>query len=116
MTPDSDGDGEAAVDPDVSFRERRGRAAPSVSNARPDAGGLDAAEADEVLLRTFWGCVIAVNVAMAAIPLGLLLIHFRGDWDLGGLAIAVGAVAAVAAVRFYLIFRADRREDEGAVS
>ena len=67
------------------------------------------ADADRVLLRTFWGSVLSLNVAMAAVPLGLLLVYFRGDWELGGLAVAVGCVAAAATVRFYRRFRADRR-------
>ena len=111
MTPGSE---DAGRTPELVEIERPGPEPPSVD----DPGGAVDLEADddvdEVLLRTFWGAVIAINVAMAAIPLGLLLIYFRGDRVLGGLALAVGAVAAGAAVRCYRTFRTDRREGEAA--
>jgi hypothetical protein len=92
--------------------ERPGPDPPTVGEPPADsvAVDVDTDDVDEVVLRTFWGAVIAVNVAMAAIPLGLLFIYVRGDWELGGLALAVGAVAAVGAVRFYRLFRADRSD------
>ena len=95
-------------DADADFREfdhrSLGPETPSI-----DVPTDDDADADKVLLRTFWGSVFSLNVAMTAIPLGLLLVYFRGDWELGGLAVAVGCVAAAATVRFYRRFRADRR-------
>lgn len=117
--PPADGD-HAAPEPTTGTRsppEPSGADGAPRSDPASDGVDIDTAEVDPVLFRTFWGSVIAVNVAMAAIPLGILLIHFRGAWDLGALAIAVGAVAGAGAVRFYLTFRADRREDgeaEGA--
>jgi len=99
VAPVSDGD-DAASDPNAPASERRCDAPPVEADA--------AADVDTVVFRTFWGAVLSINVAMAAISIGLLVIYFRGDWDLGGLALAVGAVAAVAAVRFHRIFRADR--------
>ena len=111
MTPGSE---DAGRTPDLVEIERPGPEPPSVD----DPGGAVNLEADddvdEVLLRTFWGAVIAINVAMAAIPLGLLLIYFRGDQVLGGLALAVGVVAAGAAVHCYRTFRTDRRDGEAA--
>jgi hypothetical protein len=86
-----------------------GPATPSVAGPTDDVDVEIDADADKVLLRTFWGSVLSLNVAMAAVPLGLLLVYFRGDWELGGLAVAVGCVAAAATVRFYRRFRADRR-------
>jgi hypothetical protein len=103
VAPVSDGD-DAASDPNAATSERR----PSAPPVEPGAADVETDDVDPVVFRTFWGSVLAVNVAMAAVPIGLLVIYFRGDWELGGLAIAVGAVAAVAAVRFYRIFRADR--------
>jgi len=82
---------------------------PSVDGRTDDVDVEIDADADKVLLRTFWGSVLSLNVAMTAVPLGLLLVYFRGDWELGGLAVAVGCVAAAATVRFYRRFRADRR-------
>jgi hypothetical protein len=103
VAPVSDGD-EAASDPNAPASERRCDASP----VETDAAAGATADVDPVVFRTFWGAVLSINVAMAAISIGLLVIYFRGDWDLGGLALAVGAVAAVAAVRFHRIFRADR--------
>lgn len=110
MDPSPDRD-DTAHEPDEFDPSSLGPDAPTVDESSGEGVEIDSDEVDEVVLRTFWGSVIALNVAMAAIPLGLLLIYFRGDWELGGLAIAIGCVAAVATVRFYRIFKADRRED-----
>ena len=111
MLPGSDDAGRTSEPVEI---ERPGPDPPSVDDPR-EAVDLEADDdVDELLLRTFWGAVIAVDVAMAAIPLGLLLIYFRGDRVLGGLALAVGFVAAGAAVRCYRTFRTDRREGEAA--
>lgn len=106
MDPRSDGDS-PSNEPDEFDPGSLGPEIPSVDVPTGESVEIDG-DADEVLLRTFWGSVIALNVAMAAVPLGLMLIYFRGDWELGGLAIAVGCVAGVAAARFYYIFRTDR--------
>ena len=112
MLPGSD---DAGRTPEPVEIERPGPAPPSVGDDPAEAVELEADDAvDEVLHRTFWGAVIAIDVAMAAIPLGLLLIYARDDRALGGLALAVGAVAAGAAVRCYRTFRADRRNGEAA--
>ena len=92
MLPGSDDAGRTSEPVEI---ERPGPEPPSVGDDPVKAVNLEADDdVDEVLLRTFWGAVIAIDVAMAAIPLGLLLIYFRGDWELGGLALAVGFVAA----------------------
>ena len=112
MTPGSE---DAGRTPDLVEIERPGPEPPSVGGDPGRAVDPEADDdVDEVLLRTFWGAVIAIDVAMAAIPLGLLLIYVRGDWELGSLALAVGFVAAGAAVRCYRTFRADRRDGEAA--
>ncbi len=106
-----DSDAPAPGEPDL---QRPGPETPSVDRPTDDDVDVDVGaggDADKLLLRTFWGSVLSLNVAMAAVPLGLMLVYFRGDWELGGLAIAVGCVAAVATVRFYRTFRADRRGD-----
>ena len=82
MTPGSE---DAGRPPDLVEIERPGPEPPSVGDDPGEAVDLEADDdVDEVLLRTFWGAVIAINVAMAAIPLGLLLIYFRGDRVLDG--------------------------------
>ena len=104
-----------AGDDDTDFREfdhrSLGPETPGVDTDGGDTVEIDG-DVDEVLLRTFWGAVISLNVAMAAVPLGLMLIYFRGDWELGGLAVAVGLVAGAATYRFYHVFRKDRRSGE----
>jgi len=110
VTPSSDG-------PDAAPGTRSsstptGSDRPSKRDAGSDGVDIDTDAVDPVLFRTFWGSVIAVNVAMAAVPLGVLLITLRGDWGLGGLLIAIGGVAAAGTVRFYLTFRADRRDGD----
>ena len=107
MTVDPLGDDDGSGDPDESDPGM-----PSVGT--DDGGGVEIdSDADEGILRTFYGAVISLNVAMAAVPLGLMLIHFRGDWELGGLAVVVGLVAGVATYRFYYVFRRGRRSGEG---
>jgi len=110
VAPFSDG-GDAPNEPEEFDPESLGPETPAVDGPTEDSLEIDD-DVDEVLLRTFWGSVISLNVALAAVPLGLMLIYFRGNWELGGLAIAVGAVGAIATFRFYSIFRADRRDDE----
>ena len=119
------GDDDGSGDPDESDPDSPDPGTPSVGTDGGDADKIDsdaneinsdAVEIDsddEGVLRTFYGAVISLNVAMAAVPLGLMLIHFRGDWELGGLAVLVGLVAALATYRFYYVFRRGRRSGEG---
>ena len=113
MLPGSD---DAGRTPEPVEIERPGPEPPSVGDDPMGAVDLEADDdVDEVLFRTFWGAVIAIDVAMAAIPLGLLLIYVRGERVLGGLVLAVGTVAAGAAVHCYRTFRTDRRDGEAAL-
>ena len=105
------GDDDGSGDPDESDPDSPDPGTPSVGTDGGDADEIDSD--DEGVLRTFYGAVISLNVAMAAVPLGLMLIHFRGDWELGGLAVLVGLVAALATYRFYYVFRRGRRSGEG---
>ena len=106
------GDDDSSGDPDESDPDSPDPGTPSVGTDGGDADEIDS-DADEGVLRTFYGAVISLNVAMAAVPLGLMLIHFRGDWEIGGLAVLVGLVAALATYRFYYVFRRGRRSGEG---
>ena len=112
VTVDPLGDDDGSGDPDESDPDSPDPGTPSVRTDGSDAIEVDS-DADEGVLRTFYGAVISLNVAMAAVPLGLMLIHFRGDWELGGLAVLVGLVAALATYRFYYVFRRGRRSGEG---
>ena len=116
------GDNDGSGDPDESDPDSPDPGTPSVGTDGGDADEIDSdggdavevnSDDDEGVLRTFYGAVISLNVAMAAVPLGLMLIHFRGDWELGGLAVLVGLVAALATYRFYYVFRRGRRSGEG---
>ena len=106
------GDDDGSGDPDESDPDSPDPGTPSVGTDGGDAVEIDSDD-DEGVLRTFYGAVISLNVAMAAVPLGLMLIHFRGDWELGGLAVLVGLVAALATYWFYYVFRRGRRSGEG---
>ena len=105
------GDDDGSGDPDESDSDSPDPGMPSVGTDGGDAVEIDSD--DEGVLRTFYGAVISLNVAMAAVPLGLMLLHFRGNWELGGLAVLVGLVAALATYRFYYVFRRGRRSGEG---
>lgn len=70
------------------------------------------ADVDEALFRAFWGAAIFLNIAVAAIAIGMLLVYFRGDWTRGGGAILVGLVAAAFTARFYLDYRPDEESEE----
>jgi len=67
-------------------------------------------EVDDDLFRAFWGAAVFLNVAVAALAVGLMLVYFRGDWGRGGPAIVVGAIAALFTARFYVGYRRDRSE------
>jgi len=112
VDPFGDGDG-PADEPGEFDPESLGPEAPSVDVDEGDAVEIDG-DADKVVLRTFWGAVLSLNVALAAVPLGAMVIYFRGDWELGGLAVLVGLVAFVATGRFYYVFKQDRTEGEAA--
>lgn len=60
------------------------------------------ADIDDEVFKAFWGSVVFLNVALAALSIGTMLVYFRGDWAMGGPALLIGAVAAVFTVRFYL--------------
>ena len=70
-----------------------------------------AAEVDDELFRAFWGAAVFLNVAVAALALGAMLIYFRGDWEAGGAALLVGAVAAFFTARYYLGYTRDDGEE-----
>lgn len=60
--------------------------------------------------RTFWSLVGAINVALLAGSLGIMLIGFRGEWLTGGALVAGGLVALGWSVYRYRAFK--RREGE----
>lgn len=58
---------------------------PSVSV--PDTSDVDVPPA---MARMFWRVVIAVNIGVLAVSLGLMVGYFRGQWRLGGAAVVLG--------------------------
>lgn len=59
------------------------------------------ADVPDELFRAFWASVLFLNVAMAALAIGLMLIYFQGDYGNGLPALLVGGVAAFGAGRYY---------------
>jgi hypothetical protein len=53
----------------------------------PDTSDVDV---PPEVARMFWRVVIAANIGVLAMSLGLMVIYFRGQWRLGGSAIALG--------------------------
>ena len=81
--------------------------APSVDV--PDASDASEYDVDDDLFKAFWACVVMLNVAMVGLSLGAMFLYFRGNVRLGGGAMAVGALAAVFAYRYYAGYRRDRQ-------
>lgn len=80
------------------------------------AGGtrnsLSAAEdVPEGLFQAFWASVLLLNVALAALAIGAMLIYFQGAYETGTLAVAVGAVAALGTLRYYWAVKTGRYGD-----
>lgn len=58
-------------------------------------------EVSDELFRAFWASVLLLNVAIAALAIGALLIYFRGDYSQGGPALLIGGIAAISTARYY---------------
>lgn len=67
---------------------------PSVETPDLDPGSEGAGvEVDAEVARRFWAAVVYANVALGGISIGLLLVWFRGQVTVGGVAVAVGLFA-----------------------
>ncbi|ERG88144.1 MAG: hypothetical protein J07HX5_00287 [halophilic archaeon J07HX5] len=81
---------------------------------RPDEqASSDAAEA--AVKSAFWRLVLALDLGLAAFPLGTMLIWFRGDWSLGGPLVAAGVVVLGYAGYRYTTLRRRLNADESDV-
>jgi hypothetical protein len=114
LLPAVDPFGESGPDEPEEFDpDSLGPETPEAPDVEPDLeetlGSID--EMDDELVTAFWGAAVFLNVALAAVSLGLMLLYFRGDWRNGGGALLVGVVAAVFAARYYLGYT--RGDDEG---
>lgn len=68
------------------------------------------ADMEEGVFRAFWGAVVFLNTALAALSIGAMLVYFRGDWAMGGPALLIGTIAAGFTIRFYLQGKRKLRE------
>ncbi|SFR47401.1 DUF7322 domain-containing protein [Halogeometricum limi] len=71
----------------------------------PSSEPTEVTDVDEELQRAFWATVVLVNVAVAGISLGAMLLYFRGQLLVGGGAMLVGALAFARAYYFYREFQ-----------
>ena len=86
---------------------------PEAPDVEPDLEeSVDLENVDDDLMTAFWGAAVFLNVAVAALSIGAMLVYFRGDWTNGGGALVVGAIAAVFAARYY--FGYTRGDDDPA--
>lgn len=65
------------------------------------------------LFRAFWASVLLLNVALAGLSIGAMLIYFQGDYETGTLVLLVGGVAAFGTVRYYWLVKTGRLTDGG---
>jgi hypothetical protein len=88
---------------------------PDVPDPTPDVEDTLTADAEvsEELFRAFWAAVLFLNVAIAALAVGAMLIYFRGDYARGGPALLVGTIAALSTARYYWGVRTGRFASDG---
>lgn len=80
---------------------------PAVDIPGDDADEGAAVQVDRELATTFWAVVVLVNVGVAGISIGAMVLYFRGQLLLGSGAIVVGALALVRAYYTYRGYRGD---------
>ena len=64
------------------------------------------------LEQAFWASVLLLNVAIAAIAIGLMLVYFQSDYQTGLFTILVGFVAAIGTARYYWRVKTGQYTDE----
>jgi len=67
----------------------------------------------EGLFRAFWTSVLLLNVAIAGLSIGAMLIYFLADYRTGTLALLVGGVAAFGTGKYYWAVKTGRLTDDG---
>lgn len=74
-------------------------------------GEVSAGVTESAVKTAFWRLVLALDLGLAALPLGAMFIWFRGNWGLGGPLAVVGIVTLGYAGYRYTALR--RRIDAG---
>lgn len=109
--------GESGPDePDEFDPDSLGPDVPEAPDVEPDleTSFENVGEVDDGLFEAFWGAVVFLNVALAALSIGAMLLYFQGDVRNGGGAIVIGLVSAAFAGRYYFGYtRGDENETEG---
>lgn len=82
----------------------------STRSLRESLGATE--DVSEDLFRAFWASVLLLNVALAALSIGAMLVYFRGDYASGAPALLIGAVAALATARYYWRFKTGQYTDD----
>ena len=78
----------------------------STRSLRESLGATE--DVSDDLFRAFWASVLLLNVALAALSIGAMLIYFRGDYETGAPVLLIGTVAALATARYYWRFKTGR--------
>jgi hypothetical protein len=86
---------------------------PSVEGpAATDSGEAGAGvEIDSEVARLFWVSVVYANVALGGVAIGLMLVVFRGQWTVGGGAVAIGCFALYRTYDLYRTYQAEVVEE-----
>lgn len=100
-------------DPEADLRTPESEL-PSVPEA-PTVRDTSAVEVSTEVATAFWSVVVLVNVGLFGASLGLMLVYFRNDLELGGGLLLLGAFALVHAYRRYRQFERERSDrDDGS--
>ena len=67
----------------------------------------DEIDVDSEVAKFFWVSVVYANVALGGVTIGLLLVWFRGQWTVGGVAVAVGCFALYRTYDLYRTYQAE---------
>lgn len=86
---------------------------PDPPDSTPEQAETLAVDADvsDGLFRAFWASALFLNVAVAAVSIGLMLIYFQGDYGNGVPALLVGGVATFGVGRYYWRVKTGRYDD-----
>lgn len=97
---DPDIESEEELDPDIDVVEELGpRIDPPTT---PDPSEIEGSDA---VRKTFWICVIMIDIGLLALSVGIMVIVFEGRYRLGGTGVLAGVLALLSAYRHYRGYR-----------